>query len=155
MRLSLYGTEYGYTIAVLDPCQYSRIPYTVRCEALGGASTRDQGGMVGPCVFPHRLAICRFARESRTGAVSLSARCSPSQFLDLKRYEPWKIEDMPVVDVVIISLNRASRPVCLPLLSLAMLFKCTRPLHIFAMLGIPKDRAHTLDSSDARRVEIP
>ncbi|PBK59771.1 hypothetical protein ARMSODRAFT_1027074 [Armillaria solidipes] len=88
--------------------------------------------------------------SQRRGPPTPVSECSPaSQFLGPKKYT----EPPARLTAVIISMS-SSLSNSTPILNLTTLFKHTPP-HALAMLGLHKDNAHTLDSSDAQLVQIP
>ncbi|TFK62699.1 N-acyl-phosphatidylethanolamine-hydrolyzing phospholipase D [Pluteus cervinus] len=90
-----------------------------------------------------------------------SDRCSPSQLVGPKRFTqpPCKIEEIPEVDVIVISHNHYDH---MDTHTLQTLFKRQRKPHIFAPLGngpylrslsIPNENMHLLDWWNRSRVE--
>ncbi|SJL18462.1 uncharacterized protein ARMOST_22051 [Armillaria ostoyae] len=69
--------------------------------------------------------------------------CSPSQFLGPKRYTRAVVDHYQT--------NPTSNSYTEP----NHLIQTHTPRHVLALLGLHKDNAHTLDSSDAQPVEIP
>ncbi|KIO15405.1 hypothetical protein M407DRAFT_99561, partial [Tulasnella calospora MUT 4182] len=90
-----------------------------------------------------------------------SHRCSPFSFMGPQRHipPPCKLEEIPSVDIVVISHNHYDH---LDTASITTLDKLFRP-HFFAPLNneayfkankVPEERTHTLDWWDARNVTV-
>ncbi|KAF8223407.1 N-acyl-phosphatidylethanolamine-hydrolyzing phospholipase D [Tricholoma matsutake] len=141
------------------------IPFRKPTWGIGANDEEDTSEKIKATWLGHACFLLELPSRSDPGVRGVrilfdpvfSERCSPSQWLGPKRYTPapCKIEEIPEIDAVIISVNSHT---------IRLLSNRTRTPHFFAPLGnghffenhgVPKKNIHIMDWWDTKRLEVP